>query len=854
MFPRTGSSLTAIILTVGLCGLGQLSMANQDLDEIFETTDGEDASDSEGDKQRHRHHSASTRPNVRMTADGMLLPQGMSVGAITLSSQAETVETGTAQAESVIVSGSFDIHPPNYPALPEVEGTRINSGKKTSFVKPDEFPTVANNDYREVTATTPGILVSEEPSSPIVNFGYRGLDSQRSEFTQVLKDGISIKNEQFGFPETHYTPILDAVERVEFIRGGAALQFGPQPGGAVNFIMKMPRRDAPFHFTTKNAFGSDDFYSNFSSVEGGTGPFGYYGYYDHREREGFRDSNSDYEVNAGSARAVWDITSDSRFVLTYDAYEEEHGEPGGLRRRGDPGGDPAVPGPTATPGPIPRYYEDDRNATSRLFDRFRLSRHYGTLEYQKLFSERTELDLKAYGGYLERWSKRQRGGDVGIQPNPNPAPGSTADTNDIQARFDWTEGAEARLRHDYDLFSDVSTFAGGLAFYHALQHRDDRRPVFTPGQANDHTSPEAEDAPLRRSNFGETTNGSIFAENRFHFGRFSFTPGMRLEFIGQSLDEEVNITRSVLPLQHQDDFSFVPLFGVGTSYVLLEGQLPVAMTPVAGEKGADGKDFKNTASTTTMTADAPPRLEIYGNFSQAYRPRTYGELVPTAANGIVNGDLEEGHSLQGELGLRGKPFPYLTFEVSGFWYNFEDQVGEVEFANPLPALAQPRTFLETRNVGDAEYWGFEAAAELDILALINGGTESPLGKLSLYGNVTVLDAEFTSGPFTSNLPAYAPDYQFKTGAIYRWKDSVKASLLGTIVDDHFANAGNSYQFFVPGYAVWDLTAEWKFWNNRVGVFAGIKNLFDEDYWAEVRDEGIVPAYRRNYYGGVEIFF
>jgi hypothetical protein len=28
----------------------------------------------------------------------------------------------------------------------------------------------------------------------------------------------------------------------------------------------------------------------------------------------------------------------------------------------------------------------------------------------------------------------------------------------------------------------------------------------------------------------------------------------------------------------------------------------------------------------------------------------------------------------------------------------------------------------------------------------------------------------------------------------------------------------------------------------------------EDFWAEIRDEGIVPAYRRNYYGGVSIKF
>jgi hypothetical protein len=31
-------------------------------------------------------------------------------------------------------------------------------------------------------------------------------------------------------------------------------------------------------------------------------------------------------------------------------------------------------------------------------------------------------------------------------------------------------------------------------------------------------------------------------------------------------------------------------------------------------------------------------------------------------------------------------------------------------------------------------------------------------------------------------------------------------------------------------------------------------LFDENYWGEVREEGIMPALPRNYYGGFEIFF
>jgi Fe(3+) dicitrate transport protein len=806
--------LGTVLVGIALCCFVESSLAQEALTAPVGANDNDDAdgedSDSKDDKSRRR---GSRKNGVVIDTDNAPwanASENRSLAVIDL--------TETAEVEGVVVTGSFDIYPVEYPALPPVEGTRINAGKKTSFVKPAEFPTFAGNDYREVMATTPGIIVSEEPSSPIINFGYRGLNSQRSEFMQVLKDGVSIKNEQFGFPETHYTPILDAVERIELIRAGAALQFGPQPGGALNFIMKMPCLDAPFHFTTRNVFGSYGYYRNYTEVDGTVGPIGYYLYYDHRHQDGFREANSDYDLNGGSPRFVWDVTNDSRFILTLDFYNEEHGEPGGLRRR------EAVNPPNSV------FVEDDRTATTRFFDRFQLERYYGTLEYQKFFSERTQLDLKAFGGYLSRYSHRQRGGGFGTLPS-----GPDANTDSVQLREDYTEGVDARVRHDYDLLGDVSTFAGGVYFYHALQDRTDER-----GQTLD-----AESGMLRNLNTGETWDGAIFAENRFHFGRLSIVPGMRLEFLNQSVDEEFNSSKSHAeppePLASQSDFSFVPLFGLGLGYVLIEGQQIVSAPPVAGEKGAEAKN----PPAPVVAAGGPPRVELYGTVSQAYRPRTYGELVPTGASSIVNGDLKEGESLQFEYGVRGKPFPYLNFDVGGFYFTFDDQVGDIIL---------PNGFTSTGNIGDSRYFGFEAAAELDVLSLINGGAPSPYGNLTLYGNVTLLDGEFTSGPNQGNTPAYAPDYQIKTGGIYRYKDIVKIALLGTVVDDEFGDDGDSFEGFIPAYTVWDLTVEVKFWKGRMGVFAGIRNLFDEDYWGEVREEGIMPALPRNYYGGFEIFF
>jgi hypothetical protein len=89
----------------------------------------------------------------------------------------------------------------------------------------------------------------------------------------------------------------------------------------------------------------------------------------------------------------------------------------------------------------------------------------------------------------------------------------------------------------------------------------------------------------------------------------------------------------------------------------------------------------------------------------------------------------------------------------------------------------PNGFTSTENVGDSRYIGFEAATELDILSLINGGAPSPWGNLTLYGNVTLLDAEFTSGPNDGLVPAYAPEYQVKTGAIYSYKNTFNSRFL-----------------------------------------------------------------------------
>jgi Fe(3+) dicitrate transport protein len=53
--------------------------------------------------------------------------------------------------------------------------------------------------------------------------------------------------------------------------------------------------------------------------------------------------------------------------------------------------------------------------------------------------------------------------------------------------------------------------------------------------------------------------------------------------------------------------------------------------------------------------------------------------------------------------------------------------------------------------------------------------------------------------------------------------------------------------------VWDLTAEYKIHDN-VRLIGGINNLFDESYFARVRNDGIDPANGRNCYIGASFEF
>ena len=688
--------------------------------------------------------------------------------------------------------------------LPDVEGTKINAGKKTTNIRLDEIPKVSNDNYRQVLATTPGVILSEE-TTPLLSIGIRGYDPHRTQFFQVLEDGIPIMADMIGYPEAYYTPPLDAVDRIEIIHGGAALMYGPQPAGAINFVMKKPPLDTPFTLQSTNLAGSFGYYSNYTSVGGTIGRFGYYGYYDHQQTDGFREANSDFFLNAYGAMFALDATGPFRMYLNLTAYDEVHGEPGGL---------------TLSGGPNAVNYNKNRNATSRFFDRMRISRYAVGLITEWDISDRTLFTFRAWWDYYLRFSRRQRGGGFGTLPT-----GPSAQTNQLETQQFYTFGIEPRVRHDWDWLGQTHTLTGGMMLYNTYSPRVDARG----------NSPTAMTGAIQNQSLRSTWYYSVFAENKFTIGNFSITPGVRLENVWQGVTEQKNAAKQAAGthLSNEIVYNFVPLFGLGLEY--------------------------------TFT----PGVQAYANVSQAYRPPIFTQAVPTSPNTVVEGNLKESFIWNYEFGFRGEPVEWITWDTSFFMIDSSDQIGT--------RTADDGNVTVIENAGRSFVYGWDLFTQVDVIGLADfifnkrveplpaakGSKEvvpaysswvDQFGSLSVYSALTLQSGEFISGPNTGRTPQYLPETIYRVGIIYNWRDRIKCSFMGTFVGSAYADDSNSSSRFIPAYDVWDLMVEARVYKDYVSIIGGVNNIFNRDYYARIRSDGIDPAAPRNWYAGVKVEF
>ncbi|HYG16943.1 MAG TPA: TonB-dependent receptor plug domain-containing protein, partial [Bacteroidia bacterium] len=183
----------------------------------------------------------------------------------------------------------------------------LSQGKKTEVleINPVFINTVENNP-RQVFNKIPGVMVWEmDGTGNQVSIATRGLNPHRSWELNVRQNGFILNSDVFGYPEAHYNPPIQAVQRIEMIRGAGALQYGQQFGGMLNYVLK-EGGPGPVSVESETSVGSFGLFGSYTAIGGTKGKWKYYGYYNHRNSDGWR-KNSDYTFDAWHVGATCSV-------------------------------------------------------------------------------------------------------------------------------------------------------------------------------------------------------------------------------------------------------------------------------------------------------------------------------------------------------------------------------------------------------------------------------------------------------------------------------------------------------------------------------------------------------------------
>ena len=185
----------------------------------------------------------------------------------------------------------------NIRKLRAIEGVMITQGKKTEAIELENVDgNKAVNLSRQIYAKIPGLNIWESDGAGIqLGLGGRGLNPSRNSNFNTRQNGYDISADALGYPESYYSPPSEAIKEIQFIRGAASLQFGPQFGGLINFKLKDGNTQKKLETTLRHTTGSFGLNNTFISVGGNINKWNYYCYGNYKFGNEWRE-NSEFDL------------------------------------------------------------------------------------------------------------------------------------------------------------------------------------------------------------------------------------------------------------------------------------------------------------------------------------------------------------------------------------------------------------------------------------------------------------------------------------------------------------------------------------------------------------------------------
>lgn len=676
-----------------------------------------------------------------------------------------------------------------------VEGVNIYAAKKTEVVQLANLQAnLSTNNARQVFGKITGLNIWESDAAGLqLGVGGRGLSPNRTANFNVRQNGYDISADALGYPEAYYTPPMEALERIEVLRGAASLQYGTQFGGLLNFVGKRSPAAKKWEINSRQTLGSYGYFGSFNSFGGQSGQLNHYSYFQFKRGDSWRE-NSGFQSITAATRIQWKPSKRWTHELEYTMMNYLAQQPGGL---------------------TDAAFNENPRQSFRSRNWFKVNWHLPSwiVTYRPdsahLFEWRTFglIAERSSVGNLERINRLDLGGNRNL----------------IKGRFA-NLGQEFRWMYNWKWRGEAQHSLLGYRVYSGNSRA-------AQGDGSDGSDPDF--AFLHPDNLENSDyifhniNLAIFWEQLIRLNKkLSITPGIRAEYIQTAAD----------------GYYRVRLFDMAGNLIVdnrYEDQKEKARQFVIAGIGAEYA-WSN-------------HLNFYANISQNYRAINYTDLRINNPNFRVDSNLRDERGFTADLGFRGEKSGAFIYELTLFYLGYNGRIGQVLKQGEAPLYLDYRF---RTNVADSRTYGVEMMAEWNMLYR-KRYKAFRFQDLHLFVNLAWIQARYYAPEqkaIHGNQVEMVAPLMLRSGLRYRWKQ-FRSSIQFAYTASHFSDATNSewtssaVEGRIPSYVLMDWSMGWKY--KRYTIDASINNLLNSHYFTRRADSypgpGIIPGEARAFY-------
>ena len=684
------------------------------------------------------------------------------------------------------------------------------------------------DDVNRVLRKVPGVYVREEDGFGLFpSISLRGVDTTRNSKITVMEDGVMMSPAPYTAPAAYYSPTAGRMSGLEVLKGSSQIKYGPHTtGGVINYLSTpIPTKEKAYLKSTFGSFNEQRTHAYVGNTfdAGAAGQFGVLleGY--RRQNDGFKKIDETADFRSGddtgfdktdtTIKLSWEPNSAmyQRFEFKHGTSELDANETYLGLSQADFNADPTR-----------------RYAASR-FDNMKSEQEQTSLRWSVSPTDDIDVVTTLYQTDFKRnWYKLNKvNGDSLSKVLETPGlsqdcmKGTAACDLKIKAnnRSYETQGIETvgyfrfgsdNIQHEVmaglRLHQDeITRFQWEDTYAQAANGTITGMTPGTPGGAGDR--------------FQKTEALALFVQDTIETGAWTITPGVRYEMLDQISEDPKGTLQSAGGTKGRDgENSFnVNAYGVGAAY-----QFNEQWTGFGG---------------------------LHSGYSTPSPRGTRGGLDPETSTAF-------------EIGTRYTNAPQAFAAETTFFYTaFEDLIVTDNVGGTGTG--------DDENFGEVDTFGIELALQYDAGIANNWGVSNPSFLSATYTNAeqkndsTSTDAEsiFSYGKAGNKVP-YIPELTLSLGTgveTQKWGAFISANYVSETytsannVDNQVNGAGDPDPRYgkTDSYFTADVSAFYRL-NETVKLFAGVQNLFDEEYIVSRQPDGARGGLPQFVYAGIEM--